>query len=63
MLKSVTISGETYTVSLQTDEDEGGNTHEFMLLKSGKKELRLSPNTSDAELKAYDDDAQIGYDL
>lgn len=63
MPKTVTIKGKDYVVSLESEEDEGNNKHEFMLLKNGNDERRLSPNTTDEELEAYNDDKQIGYDL
>lgn len=62
MLKTLELNGKEYSVERSKYEDESGNIHEVLLLKNGKDELRLSPNTTDEELKAYADPNDRGHD-
>lgn len=61
--KSITIKGKAYSISLESETDDGGNEHQYILLKNGKDERRLSPNTTADELKRYNDVSQRGYEF
>lgn len=62
-LQPLQIDGKVYEVTHETETDDMGNQHEFIVLRSGEDVHKLSPNTTAEELARYANPNDIGHEL